>query len=66
MRLKVFITIMSVTLIRKYFVEDVSVYIAHMCVIDTLIMKMTSFNYKKYLKRISLRNTVLDDIRYRV
>lgn len=46
--MKVFITIMCVTLIKKYFVEAVSVYIAHMCVIDTLIMKMTSFNYKKY------------------
>ena len=64
--LNLFITIMCAMLMEKYFVEVVSVYIAYMCVIDTLIMKMTLFNYKKYLKRISLRNTALDDIRYRV
>ena len=49
---------------KNYPVEAVSARIAHMCVIDALILTIASLNYEDYSKHISLRNAVLDDIRY--
>ena len=45
-------------------VEAVSARIAHMCVIDALMLTIASLNYKDYSKHISLRNAALDGIRY--
>jgi len=50
---------------KNYPVEAVSARIAHMCVIDALMLTIASFNYEDYSKHISLRNAALDDIRYR-
>lgn len=50
---------------RNYPVEAVSARIAHMCVIDALMLTIASLNYDDYLKHISLRNAALADIRYR-
>ena len=49
---------------KNYPVEAVSARIAHMCVIDALMLTIASLNYEDYSKHISLRNAVLDDIRY--
>lgn len=49
---------------RNYPVEAVSARIAHMCVIDALMLTIASFNYDDYSKHISLRNASLDYIRY--
>ncbi len=49
---------------KNYPVEAVSARIAHMCVIDALMLTIASLNYEDYSKRISLRNEALDDIRY--
>lgn len=49
---------------KNYPVEAVSARIAHMCVIDALMLTMASLNYEEYSKHISLRNAALDDIRY--
>lgn len=51
---------------KNYPVEAVSARIAHMCIIDALILTIASLNYEDYSKHISLRNAALDDIRYRV
>ncbi len=51
---------------KNYPVEAVSARIAHMCVIDSLMLTIASLNYDDYSKHISLRNAALDDIRYRV
>ena len=40
--------------------------ITSMCAINVLIITVASLNYEGYLKRISLRDMALDDIRYRV
>ena len=50
---------------KNYPVEAVSARIAHMCVIDALMLTIASLNYEDYLKHIALRNAALDDIRYR-
>lgn len=50
---------------KNYPVEAVSARIAHMCVIDALILTIASLNYEDYSKHISLRNAALDDIRYK-
>ena len=49
---------------ENYPVEAVSARIAHMCVIDALMLSIASLNYEDYLKHISLRNAALDGIRY--
>ena len=49
---------------KNYPVEAVSARIAHMCVIDALILTIASLNYEDYSKHISLRNAALDGIRY--
>ena len=49
---------------ENYPVEAVSARIAHMCVIDALMLSIASLNYDDYLKHISLRNVALDGIRY--
>ena len=49
---------------KNYPVEAVSARIAHMCVIDALMLTIASLNYEDYSKHISLRNAALDDIRY--
>ncbi|MBE7015108.1 MAG: MurR/RpiR family transcriptional regulator [Ruminococcaceae bacterium] len=49
---------------KNYPVEAVSARIAHMCVIDALMLTIASMNYEDYSKHISLRNAALDGIRY--
>lgn len=49
---------------KNYPVEAVSARVAHICVIDALMLTIASFNYDDYLKHISLRNAALDNIRY--
>lgn len=49
---------------KNYPVEAVSARIAHMCVIDALMLTIASLNYEDYSKHISLRNAALDGIRY--
>ena len=51
---------------ENYPVEAVSARIAHICVIDALMLSIASLNYEDYSKHISLRNAALDDIRYEV
>jgi len=51
---------------KNYPVEAVSARIAHMCVIDALMLTIASLNYEDYSKHISLRNDALDGIRYSV
>lgn len=51
---------------KNYPVEAVSARIAHICVIDALMLLIASLNYEDYSKSISLRNAALDDIRYKV
>lgn len=51
---------------QNYPVEAVSARIAHMCVIDALMLTVASLSYEDYSKHISLRNAALDDIRYKV
>ena len=49
---------------ENYPVEAVSARIAHMCIVDSLMMTIASLDYENYSKHISLRNTALDEIRY--
>jgi len=49
---------------ENYPVEAVSARIAHMCVVDALMMTIASFEYDDYSKHISIRNKALDEIRY--
>ena len=49
---------------KNYPVEAVSARIAHMCVVDALMLTIASLNYEDYSKHISLRNAALDGIRY--
>ena len=51
---------------KNYPVEAVSARIAHMCVIDAFMLSIASLNYEDYSKHISLRNTALDNIRYKL
>ncbi len=51
---------------KNYPVEAVSARIAHMCVVDALMLSIASLNYEDYSKHICLRNAALDDIRYGV
>lgn len=49
---------------ENYPVEAVSARIAHMCVVDALMMTIASFEYDDYSTHISMRNKALDKIRY--
>lgn len=49
---------------ENYPVEAVSARIAHMCIVDALMMTIASLNFDGYSKHISLRNEALDYIRY--
>ena len=49
---------------QNYPVEAVSARVAHICIIDALMLTIASFNYDDYIKHISLRNAALDNIRY--
>lgn len=49
---------------ENYPVEAVSARIAHMCVVDSLMMTVASLDYENYAEKISLRNSALDGIRY--
>lgn len=49
---------------QNYPVEAVSARVAHICIIDALMLTIASFNYDDYIKHISLRNAALENIRY--
>ena len=49
---------------KNYPVEAVSARVAHICIIDALMLTIASFNYDDYVKHISLRNAALENIRY--
>lgn len=49
---------------KNYPVEAVSARVAHICIIDALMLTIASYNYEDYAKHISLRNAALDNIRY--
>ena len=49
---------------KNYPVEAVSARVAHLCVIDALMLTVASLNYEDYSERIALRNEALDNIRY--
>ena len=49
---------------KNYPVEAVSARIAHMCIIDALMMSLASQNYEALKKHIEERNEVLKEIRY--
>lgn len=49
---------------ENYPVEAVSARIAHMCVVDALMMTIASFEHESYTEHISTRNKALDKIRY--
>ena len=51
---------------KNYPVEAVSARVAHICVVDALMLTIASLNYDDYSKHISLRNTALDNIRYKL
>lgn len=50
---------------KNYPVEAVSARIAHMCIIDALVMSLASQNYETLQKHIDERNEVLQEIRYK-
>lgn len=49
----------------NYPVEAVSARMAHMCIIDALMMTLATMKYDDFSERISVRNRILDEIRYR-
>jgi len=49
---------------ENYPVEAVSARIAHMCVVDALMMTIASFEFDSYKEHIEARNKALDKIRY--
>lgn len=49
---------------ENYPVEAVSARIAHMCIVDALMMAIALKDYHNYSKHISMRNDVLSEIRY--
>lgn len=50
---------------KNYPVEAVSARIAHMCIIDALMMSLASKNYDMLYKHIGERNEVLKEMRYK-
>ena len=49
---------------KNYPVEAVSARIAHICILDALMMSLASQNYETLQKHIAERNDVLKEIRY--
>lgn len=49
---------------KNYPVEAVSARVAHICIVDALMLTIASYNYDDYVKHISLRNATLENIRY--
>ena len=49
---------------KNYPVEAVSARVAHICIVDALMLTIASYNYDDYVKHISLRNAALENIRY--
>jgi DNA-binding MurR/RpiR family transcriptional regulator len=49
---------------KNYPVEAVSARVAHICIVDALMLTIASYNYDDYVKHISLRNVTLENIRY--
>ncbi|MBQ3085143.1 MAG: MurR/RpiR family transcriptional regulator [Clostridia bacterium] len=49
---------------KNYPVEAVSARIAHICILDALMMSLASQNYETLQKHIAERNEVLKEIRY--
>lgn len=49
---------------KNYPVEAVSARVAHICVIDALMLTIASLDYDDYSEHISLRNEALNEIRY--
>ena len=49
---------------ENYPVEAVSARIAHMCVVDALMMTIASLNFDDYSEHIAMRNNALKKIRY--
>ena len=50
---------------KNYPVEAVSARIAHMCIIDALMMSLAAKNYETLQKHIGERNEVLKEMRYK-
>ena len=50
---------------KNYPVEAVSARIAHMCIMDALMMSLASKNYETLQKHIDERNEVLKEMRYK-
>lgn len=50
---------------KNYPVEAVSARIAHVCILDALMMSLASKNYETLQKHISERNEVLKEMRYK-
>lgn len=51
---------------KNYPVEAVSARIAHMCIIDALMMSLATQNYTDLQKHMAERNQVLGEIRYKI
>ena len=49
---------------KNYPVEAVSARVAHICVIDALMLTVASYNYDDAMLHIARRNEALDHIRY--
>ena len=50
---------------KNYPVEAVSARIAHICILDALMMSLASKNYETLQKHIGERNEVLEEMRYK-
>ena len=50
---------------RNYPVEAVSARIAHMCIVDALMMSLAAQNYSALRKHMDERNEVLKEMRYK-
>lgn len=49
---------------KNYPVEAVSARMAHMCIIDALMMTLATMKYDDFSEHILVRNQILDEIRY--
>lgn len=49
---------------ENYPVEAVSARVAHICLIDAFMMTVATLNYEEFIKHVSNRNQILDEIRY--
>ena len=50
---------------KNYPVEAVSARIAHMCIVDALMMSLAARNYSQLRRNMDERNEVLADMRYK-